>query len=106
MMRFSLRMIVWMGAVTAMPLAGSSCGRSACLLVSPAEMQKNGGTCPTMNQALHMFNDGCGKISSVEGPGVVDGQLCCYPVVQSDHGFDCIGGFGGFGEGGFGGFGE
>jgi hypothetical protein len=74
-------------ATMLLPFAGSSCGQSACLLVSQDELQKSGGVCPSKAKALPRFTDpGCGTpVSSVDGPGSVDGELCCYPVTEMEN---------------------
>jgi hypothetical protein len=105
--------------VVAVPFAGSGgCNsRSACLQYSPGEYAANGNACLSPSQALGSFTDpSCpGPITSVDGDGSFDGQLCCYPVTYADITPDCgqggaggtINGFGGAGGtiNGFGGAG-
>jgi hypothetical protein len=91
-------MVLGLGVAATMmlPLAGSSCGRSACLAVSQTDLQKNGGACPSMADAFPRFTaPGCGSpVTSVDGPGELDGTLlCCYPVTQVDNDFGCEPGF-------------
>jgi hypothetical protein len=73
------------------PLKTGGCdgGRTACFTVS-------GKTCPSedsLNQSISMSiaNTMCsGEISSVDGPGTLDGDLCCYPVSYAGNGaFPC-----------------
>src|SRR5690242_15609758 len=93
---------VGVAATLMMPFAGSSCGRSACIVVSQSELEKGGGVCPTEKKALPRFTPpGCNSpVSSVDGPGELEGQLCCYPVTQVEN----DGCFGSIGVGGSGGF--
>jgi hypothetical protein len=65
----------------ALPSALSGCGQTACFVWTEQE-----GVCPGASEALQFFNqEGCaGHVSSVEGPGSFDGQLCCYPVSYRD----------------------
>jgi hypothetical protein len=105
-------------ALLALPWKVASCGRTACITVTSAELAKNGGACPTPVSAMMRFsNVECGGgVSSVDSQGELDGTLCCYAVELSDasneecEGFPgestggcedgCVGGAGGgsFGE--------
>jgi hypothetical protein len=86
--------------VVAVPFVGSGgCnGRTACLQYSPGEYAANGNVCLSPSQALGSFTDpSCpGPITSVDGDGSYDGELCCYPVTYADITPDC-------GQGGSGG---
>jgi hypothetical protein len=89
------------GLAVTLPLVSSSCGRTACIVVSQVDLQQSGGVCPTSDQASRKLVDpGCvGPITSVDGTGELDGQLCCYPVTETtDNNFECFGGVGGFAE--------
>jgi hypothetical protein len=78
------------------PLKTGGCdgGRTACFTVT-------GKTCPSpeaLNMSISMSpaNTMCaGDISSVDGPGTLDNDLCCYPVsyISGNDGFPCNLGF-------------
>jgi hypothetical protein len=84
MMRLTTRPseIVLMVVALALPFkAGGCAGRTACITVTASDLQSD-GTCPDQATAsTRLVNAPCeGSISSVDGPGALDGDLCCYPV--------------------------
>ena len=99
-MRRALRLseFVVLVAVVALPLKAGGCGSSACITVTPAQLV--GGACPSAAAARsRLVVQSCPvTITDVSGPGTLDGNLCCYPVVtqSQNNGFDICG----FGAGG------
>ena len=102
--RTSWSKVVVVATVAVLPVKAGGCGgRTACFTFSQAAYTKNGGACPAANPALLRFsagNCGFGPVSSVDGEGSFDGELCCYPVTQTSNTFfDCgtsgVGGVGG-----------
>ena len=92
----------------ALPAKTTGCGHTACITVTAAQIAQSGGMCPSANAAMARFMDpNCPDtdITAVDGPGVLDGELCCYPVEQNTSGpqvfcgFDTTGVGGGFGVG-------
>lgn len=94
-------------AVAMLPVKAGGCsGRTACFTFTQAAYAKNGGACPAANPALLRFsagNCGFGPVSSVDGEGAFDGELCCYPVTQTSNTFFDCGTTGPGGPGGVGG---
>lgn len=111
----------------ALPFKAGGCGgRTACFTVTSANLGSD-GSCPGIDVAsMRLVNAPCsGMVGSVDGPGALDANLCCYPVtyIDSSVGVPCnlgpgtttgfgssTGFFGGPGggtttTGGFGGFG-
>jgi hypothetical protein len=74
----------------AVPVEAGGCGRTACITVSAAQLPS--GMCPSTDMARARFDaDSCfgaSPVASVDGPGAIDGDLCCYPVTEgsSDNG--------------------
>ena len=71
-------------ATLALPLAAGDCGRTACITVTQADLEN--GACPAPAAARARFSSpACpGPVTAVDGPGVRDGSLCCYPVEIDD----------------------
>jgi hypothetical protein len=70
----------------ALPFKAGGCGRTACITVSASQLQS--GMCPSADKAMSRFDsaacDGLAPpVASVDGPGAIDGDLCCYPVTES-----------------------
>jgi hypothetical protein len=87
-----------------LPFLQSGCGSTACIQLNAGDH----GKCPSASAAFPRFSDPMcpGTITSVDGEGSLDGELCCYPVSQDSStpfpggcGVD-IGGFSGTGNGG------
>jgi hypothetical protein len=102
MARFALAAIV-----AAVPFIGvGGCGRTACFQYSQQAYAKNGNACPARMDALvNLADPDCpGPVTSVDGAGSFDGELCCYPVTYDDIAPDCTqdqGQGGSFGSEGF-----
>jgi hypothetical protein len=83
-----------------LPFKAGGCGHTACITVTPSQLQ--GGACPEPAGAQARFPACTGPV--VEGPGILDNDLCCYPVTPPDNNAPClddgVGGAGGFGVGG------
>lgn len=76
------RLLVIALALGALPLKSGACGgRTACFTVTAAELG-GGQACPGVGEAsTRLLNTMCpGSVESVDGPGSLDGDLCCYPV--------------------------
>ena len=71
--------------------AGGCAGRTACIVVTASDLQNN-GTCPDQATAsTRLVNAPCaGSITSVDGSGALDGDLCCYPVTYASGGGDPV----------------
>lgn len=81
--------VVLMVFALALPLKASGCGRTACITVTASQLQ--GGACPDPTAAQARFSSqGCAG-PTVEGPGILDNELCCYPVMLSDDNVNCSG---------------
>ena len=91
----------------ALPAKTTGCGHTACITVTAKQIAESGGMCPSANAAFARFMDpNCPDtdITAVDGPGELDGELCCYPVEQKTSGPQVFCGFG-TGSGIGGGFG-
>lgn len=79
----------------ALPFKAAGCGgRTACITLTQAQVAA--GTCPTQIEATSRIVSCGSAVQSVDGPGALDGTLCCYPVTEAnpnDEFIDC--GFGG-----------
>jgi hypothetical protein len=95
----------WSGLVVAvfalaLPFKAGGCGQTACITVTPSQLKS--GACPGLAAAQARFPPCTGP--TVEGPGILDDDLCCYPVAHLDNSTACVdngaGGAAGFGMGG------
>jgi hypothetical protein len=87
----SSRLVVTLFAA-ALPLKVGGCGRTACITVTPSQLQ--GGACPAPAAAQPRFaSENCQGLT-VLGNGVLDDELCCYPVEAQNSGFNCFEGDG------------
>jgi hypothetical protein len=80
---------VMVAAVMALPLKVASCGRTVCITVTAAQLAKNGGACPSPEDAMNRFSSSdCSpsNVTLLQGNGELDGMLCCYPAELSDNG--------------------
>jgi len=94
--------VLLVAAIAALPIKTAGCGHTACITVTADMIAQNGGMCPSSDIALSRFMDrNCPNtdITAIDGPGTLDGELCCYPVEQNTGGPQVF--CGGFGEGGF-----
>ncbi len=87
----SSRLMVTLFAV-ALPFKAGGCGRTACITVTPSQLQ--GGACPGAAAAQPRFTGTDCQGPTVLGDGVLDDGLCCYPVEFQNGGLDCGGGDG------------
>src|SRR6185437_7521822 len=100
--------VLLVAAIAALPIKTTGCGHTACITVTADQVAQSGGTCPSAGVALSRFMDSsCPNtdITAIDGPGTLDGELCCYPVEQNTGGPQvfCGGGFGECGDCGAGG---
>jgi hypothetical protein len=86
-------------AVVLLPFKIGGCGHTACLTVTAKDLAMNNGACPSVGDAQTRFaGDGMtspfgvtqscelgGGVAVVDGPGELDGELCCYPVDLADN---------------------
>jgi hypothetical protein len=75
--------------VVALPFKTGGCGNTACLTVTAVQLAQNNGTCPAATAASQLITGQACNSVSLEGPGELDGMLCCYPVNDSTNG-SCI----------------
>jgi hypothetical protein len=70
----------------ALPLKAAGCGRTACFTVTSSQLVQ--GACPGVNIAeRRLEGTDCAtqeRIATVDGPGTLDNDLCCYPVTFAD----------------------
>jgi hypothetical protein len=74
---------VILGVALLLPFKAGGCGRTACITVDPDQF--GAGTCPLPSDADSRFGGCVSEVSKVDGTGVRDGNLCCYPVVMDGH---------------------
>jgi hypothetical protein len=83
--------IVVMLVALALPFKAGGCGTTTCL--SLTQQQIMSGMCPTQLEAQKRVTDPNGNcsndatITTIEGEGVLDGELCCYPSSKQSPGF-------------------
>jgi hypothetical protein len=90
--------IVVMLFALALPFKAGGCGTTTCITVTPAQLQS--GTCPSQMAAQMRVTDPSmcffgATVTMIEGDGVLDGQLCCYPSSKQNASNGCIIGMGG-----------
>jgi hypothetical protein len=78
----------------ALPFKAGGCGTTTCITLSQAQIKS--GTCPSAEEAQARVADpsmcSFGATSTtIEGEGVLDGELCCYPSTKQVGG-GCFGG--------------
>lgn len=71
----------------ALPFKAAGCGRTACITVTASQLQN--GACPMPNAAQARFSSALCPGPTVEGPGILDDGLCCYPVEVADSSVNC-----------------
>jgi hypothetical protein len=97
--------IVVMLFALALPFKAGGCGSTTCITVTQADLQN--GECPSQMVAQMRVTDPnmCffgSTMTMIEGDGVLDGQLCCYPSSKQSSNGGCFIGMGGGVSTGFG----